>query len=113
MAYAGNDFYCDVALKDLSVLKIEYESDSVLAYYHTRPHWPVHIIVIPKKHIPSLTEYDNDEDSKIILEIIKVVQNIAKKVEKEFGGARVQTNLGVYQESKHLHFHISYGEPLK
>ena len=36
---------------------------------------------------------------------------IAGKVESEYGAARVLTNLGEYQDSKHLHFHISSGKP--
>src|SRR5437899_2933620 len=51
--YTGTDFYCDVALKGTVALRKEYESDAVLAYHHTRPFWPVHIVVIPKKHIDS------------------------------------------------------------
>ena len=61
--YSGSDFYCYVALKGLEPLKKEYESEQVLAYHHTRPFWPVHIVVIPKKHIASLatfTEADSD-----------------------------------------------------
>ena len=55
MDYHGADFYCDVALKGLVPIKKEYESDQVLAYWHTRPYWPVHIVVIPKRHISSFT----------------------------------------------------------
>jgi len=40
-----------------------------------------------------------------------VVQELAGKVEKEYGAARVLTNLGYYQDSKHLHFHVGFGEP--
>lgn len=49
MSYTGNDFYCDVVLKGGVPLKKEYESDQVLAYHHTSPHWQVHIVVVPKK----------------------------------------------------------------
>ncbi len=50
--YTGTDYYCDVALKDTTVLKKEFESDTVLAYHHTRPHWPVHIVIVPKNISP-------------------------------------------------------------
>src|SRR3989338_7479545 len=109
MEYKGNDFYCDVALKDTSSLKKEYESENVLAYHHTRPFWPVHIVVIPKKHIPSFTNREK-EDEPIVVEMMQVVRTIAKKIEDEQGAARILTNLGNYQDSKHLHFHVSSGE---
>ena len=47
MTYSGVDFYCDVALKGEIPLQKEYESEYVLAYHHTKPHWPVHIVVVP------------------------------------------------------------------
>ena len=112
MKYEGNDFYCDVALKNTAVLHKEYESEGVLAYHHTNPFWPVHIVIIPKKHIPSFTNR-SESDESIILEMLQVIKEIAKKVEKEEGGARILTNLGEYQDSKHLHFHVSSGEALR
>ena len=112
MEYTGNDFYCDVALKDTSALKKEYESKNVLAYHHTRPFWPVHIVVIPKKHIPSFTNRESVDDA-IVTEMLEVIRVIAKRVGDEQGAARILTNLGKYQDSKHLHFHISSGEALR
>ena len=68
MDYSGNDFYCDIALSGKIPLVKEYESKHVLAFHHTKPYWPVHIIVIPKKHIASFTSL-SPEDTPIILEI--------------------------------------------
>lgn len=112
MTYQGTDFYCDVALKDSSSLKKEYESDQVLAFHPTRPFWRVHVVVIPKKHIPSFTNRGK-EDDPIILEMLEVIRTIAKRMEDEYGAARILTNLGEYQDSKHLHFHLVSGEALK
>lgn len=112
MDYFGNDFYCDVALKGLVTLEKEYESQNVLAYKHTRPFWPVHIVVVPKKHIASFTAL-TQEDIPVLLEIIEVLKTIAAKVEKEHGAARILTNLGEYQDSKHLHIHVSSGESIR
>ena len=112
MKYEGSDFYCDVVLKDTRDLRKEYESDKVVAFYHTNPHWDIHIVVVPRKHIPSFTNNDiNDEE--IIKELLHVVKTIARKVENDSGGARILTNLGKYQDSKHLHFHITSGNQIK
>ena len=110
--YTGDDFYCDVALKGLVPLSKEYESEAVLAYHHTRPFWPVHIVVIPKKHIASFVTL-SAEDMPIFLEMVEVLKTLAAKVTAEHGAARILTNLGRYQDSKHLHFHINSGEPLR
>ena len=112
MKYTGNDFYCDVALKDTSMLKKEYESENVLAFHHTCPYWPVHIVIVPKKHILSFTNREK-EDEVVISEMLQVIRIIAKKVEEEKGEARILTNLGKYQDSKHLHFHVSSGDVLR
>ncbi len=112
MEYTGNDIYCDIILKGTSPLKIEYESDNVLAYHHTRPFCPVHLVIIPKKHIPSFTNRDSVDDP-IVTEMLEVVRRIAKKVEDEEGAARILTNLGTYQSNKHFHIHVSSGEPIR
>jgi histidine triad (HIT) family protein len=111
MEYSGNDFYCDIALPGKVELNKEYESKTVLAYHHTRPHWPLHIVVVPRKHIASFTTA-TIEDEIVLRELLQVVQMLAKKVEVEYGAARILTNLGTYQDSKHLHIHISSGEEI-
>ena len=103
------DFYCDFVLSNKIEVEKVKETENVLAYYHTRPHWPVHIVVIPKKHIPSLLHLE-DEDDRILLELFDVIKEVAAKVKEETGAARVLTNLGDYQDSKHLHFHVSSGK---
>jgi histidine triad (HIT) family protein len=110
--YDGDDFYCDVALRDSSALDVIYESDEVLAYHHTRPFWPVHLVVVPKRHVPSLTDLSG-ADEGLIRELFDVVRRVAARVEDAHGAAAVLTNLGRYQDSKHLHVHVSSGEPLR
>ena len=112
MEYSGDDFYCDVALAGAMALEKKYESENVLAYKHTRPYCPVHIVVIPKKHIASFAAL-TPEETPILLEMIDVIKVLAKEMQEEFGAARILTNLGEYQHNKHLHFHISYGDPLR
>jgi histidine triad (HIT) family protein len=108
--YHGNDFYCDIAIPRKIDLQIEYEDENVLAYHHTKPFWPLHIVVVPKKHIPSFTNR-NEGDDELVLAVLAVVRMLAQKVEAEKGECRILTNLGRYQDSKHLHFHVSSGPP--
>lgn len=107
----GNDFYCDEVLSGRTAVEVVQETDRVLAYHHTKPHWPVHIVVIPKMHVPSLTDLGGLED-QILMDLMQVVREVSASVTKSQGGARVLTNLGCYQDSKHLHFHINHGTPL-
>ena len=106
------DFYCDEVLSGNTTVQIVAETDRVLAYHHTRPYWPVHIVVIPKQHVPSLTDLGSASD-ELLHEILAVVREVAGTVEQDHGKARVLTNLGEYQDSKHLHFHVNSGDPLR
>jgi len=102
------DFYCDEVLSGHTAVKVVRETDNVLAYYHTRPFWPVHIVVIPKRHISSLLTLAETDDP-LLLELLRVVREVAQEVLAEHGACRVLTNLGNYQDSKHLHWHVSFG----
>jgi histidine triad (HIT) family protein len=104
-----SDFYCDEVLSGKTEVEKVLETKNVLAYYHTRPFYQVHIVAIPKKHIPSLTNME-ENDQGILFELIEVIQKVAADVEENYGACRVITNLGRYQESKHLHWHIVSGD---
>jgi len=107
-----NDFYCDEALSGRTPVKKVVETEQVLAFHHTRPFWPVHIVVVPKRHIGSLLTLEAG-DEELLAEMIAVIRQIAARVVAEHGACRVLTNLGEYQDSKHLHWHINSGEPLR
>ena len=106
------DFYCDEVLSGRTSVKVVAETDSVLAYHHTKPYWPVHIVVIPKRHVSSLLTL-KEEDNQLLMELLTVIKGVASEVVRENGACRVLTNLGQYQDSKHLHWHLNFGDPLK
>ena len=105
------DFYCDEVLSGRLSVEVVAETPRVLAFRHTRPAYPVHIVVIPKQHIPSLVDFAPGDDS-LLLELIGVVRTVASQILNQYGACRVVTNLGGYQESKHLHWHVISGERL-
>jgi histidine triad (HIT) family protein len=107
-----SDFYCDEALSGKTPIDVVMETEDVLAFHHTRPHWAVHIVVVPKVHIPSLTNLGG-HSVELVHRVLDVVRTVAAQVEREQGACRVVTNLGAYQDSKHLHFHIGSGETRK
>ena len=108
----SDDFYCDEVLSGHAPVEKVYETENVLAYHHTRPFYPVHLVVIPKKHISSLIALE-EEDNDILLELLSVIKRIATQITSEYGACRVITNLGKYQDSKHLHWHLAFGKPLQ
>ena len=102
-----SDFYCEEVFSGKTPVEKVLETEHVLAYHHTRPFWPVHIVVVPKRHVASVLEVESD----LLIEIFDVIKKVAAQVFEEHGAARVLTNLGEYQDSKHLHFHINSGDP--
>ncbi len=111
-AYVGTDFYCDVAIPRPGDLDVVHEDERVLAFHHTRPFWAVHVVVVPKRHLGSLTTV-GAEDEADVRALLGVVQQVAREVETTHGEAAVLTNLGAYQDSKHLHVHVHAGDRLR
>jgi histidine triad (HIT) family protein len=107
-----DDFYCDEVLSGHTPVNKVLETANVLAYHHTRPFWPVHIVVIPKRHIASLLALAPEDDA-LVLEMLAVIRQVAAQVTAERGECRVLTHLGNYQDSQHLHWHVSSGKPLR
>ena len=109
---ASDDFYCDEAISGRTPIEVVLETGEVLAFHHTKPFWPVHIVVVPKHHVPSLTNL-GDAPEGTLAAVMDAVAKIAADVEREHGACRVLTNLGRYQDSKHLHFHVNSGKPVR
>lgn len=106
----SEDFYCDEVLSGKTPVEKVLETASVLAYHHTQPFWETHIVVIPKTHVASLLTID---DNGLLIELLEAVKQVAARVLEEKGAARVLTNLGRYQDSKHLHFHVYSGASIR
>lgn len=103
-----SDWYCDEVLTGRRPIDVVAETDRVLGFHHTRPSYEAaHIVVIPKLHVPSLLSEELTD--ALLLEILGVVRKVASQVLREESACRVLTNLGDYQESKHLHWHIVSG----
>ncbi len=105
------DFYCEYALKNIDALDVVYQSDSVLAFYHTKPLYEQHIVVIPKAHLVSILDVS---DKELFGEMLSVAQSIFndwgdEAVQK---GAKIISNFGAFQDSKHLHFHVVLGSKI-
>lgn len=92
---------------------IVYEDEEIIAFRDIHPVTPVHVLVIPKKHISRLTELKK-EDEVVIGRIYSVINEIAKKEGIFEKGFRVIVNCGEDggQEVQHLHFHLLGGRHL-
>ena len=104
--------FCKIIKGEIPSTKV-YEDEEILAFNDINPAAPIHILVIPKKHIVSLAEME-DGDEKIISKIYNVINKIAEKQGFKAKGYRVIVNCGKDggQEVGHLHFHLLAGKQL-
>lgn len=104
--------FCKIIKKEIPS-EIVYEDNEILAFKDINPIAPVHILVIPKKHISSLKEMTN-EDELVIGKIHTVINKIAQEQGLSQQGYRVINNCGkdAGQEVMHLHFHLIGGKKL-
>ena len=104
--------FCKIIKGEIPSTKV-YEDDEVLAFNDINPAAPIHILVIPKKHIKSLLEV-NKEDEKLIGKIYRIINKIAEEQKFDKNGFRVIVNCGKDggQEVEHLHFHLLAGKKL-
>lgn len=101
--------FCRIANKEIKSSFV-YEDDDIAVFNDANPVAPVHLLVIPKRHISSIMEIGDLED-EIIARILKTIAKIAKDMNMDKEGFRVVSNtgLGAGQSVGHLHFHILGG----
>ena len=91
---------------------IEYENDRVIAFKDINPQAPVHILIIPRKPIPSLKEA-KQQDSALLGHLLIVASNIAQKEGLEDWRTIINTGAAAGQTVFHLHIHILGGRSLR
>ena len=101
--------FCKIIKKEIPAT-ILYEDDEIIAFKDINPAAPIHTLVIPKKHIPSLVELEK-EDELLVGRIYTVINKLAENQGVKESGYRVIVNCGkdAGQEVMHLHFHILAG----
>lgn len=104
--------FCKISQKSLSA-DILFEDDDILAFRDIHPKAPVHYLVIPKKHIRSLAEAEN-EDTELLGKLLQGIQKAAQMTDVAEQGYRTIINTRHYggQEVDHLHVHLLGGEAL-
>jgi histidine triad (HIT) family protein len=87
------------------------ETPTLLAFHHPKPGYAVHILLVPKRSIASLTEL-KPEDSAFTVDLFQTVQSLVAELGLETHGYRLICNGGAYQDVPILHFHLVSGDTL-
>ena len=101
----GDCVFCKIAEQEIPS-NIVYEDDQRICFHDLEPQAPVHVLIIPKKHIASMDDVSAD-DQQLMGYIMTKVKEIAKTLGLE-NGYRLVNNCGEdgFQTVKHLHFHL-------
>ncbi|MCD6374876.1 MAG: histidine triad nucleotide-binding protein [Caldisericaceae bacterium] len=104
--------FCQVLERKLPS-KMEYEDDEVAVFWDINPQAPVHLLIVPKKHIPNVSSF-TDEDSFLLCKMFQVARQVAKKMHLEEKGFRLVVNEGKDsgQSIFHVHVHLLSGRRL-
>src|SRR3989344_744405 len=100
--------FCKIANKGVPAERIVYEDEKIIAFKDIEPKAPLHLLIIPKKHILSVYHIEL-EDKELMGELILAAQKIAR--EKNLAGYKLQINVGrpAGQTIDHLHLHLLAG----
>ena len=92
---------------------VVYENDHVLAFRDINPRAPVHVLIIPKKHIPTLSDL-TDADTQLAGEILQAAKQVAQLEGIAETGYRTVFNNGSHagQEVYHIHLHLLGGRDM-
>ncbi|MDL2236126.1 histidine triad nucleotide-binding protein [Christensenellaceae bacterium OttesenSCG-928-L17] len=107
-----NCIFCKIARGEIPSNKA-YEDEQVLAFYDLSPQAPVHVLIVPKKHVESVLGL-TDEDDALRAHMLRVAKELANTLGVAENGFRLVFNTGVDggQTVMHLHMHLLAGRAL-
>lgn len=102
--------FCKIIAGDIPSKKV-YEDDLCYAFYDIDPQAPTHFLVIPKEHISSVSQVNEDNDA-VVGHIFTVIAKLSKELKLD--SYRVVSNIGQQagQSVLHLHFHVLSGRDM-
>ncbi|MBU0995623.1 MAG: histidine triad nucleotide-binding protein [Proteobacteria bacterium] len=101
--------FCKIVNKEIPSAFL-FENDALVVFKDINPQAPVHLLIVPRKHIRSINDL-KDEDRSIISEMIFSGRNMAKTFKTDTSGYKLFFNVekGGGQEVFHLHLHLIGG----
>jgi histidine triad (HIT) family protein len=93
--------------------RVVYQDDAVLAFHDVKPEAPVHVLLIPKKHLTSLLDL-GPEDDTLVGSLVRRARDIAKELGLGERGFRLVFNAGADAGYSvfHIHLHLLGGRSL-
>ncbi len=104
-----NCIFCKIANKEMNS-EVVYKDEKFIAFKDINPRAPVHILIIPKKHITSINHLE-EADKELVGELILTAKKVAEQVNIKENGYKLAFNVGKGggQIIDHLHLHLMGG----
>ena len=103
---ARRDWYCEDVLSGRLDVQRVYEDERVLAFHHPRPAARIHVVVVPKRHVPSLLD-DSALDGDLLTSMVRAIQATATSLGLLDGeGFYVRANAAAPGVTPHMHWHV-------
>jgi len=104
--------FCKIAAREIPSAVV-YEDDAILAFKDISPQAPVHVLIIPKQHLTSAMDL-NEENADLISKIFLTASKLAREFGIDQSGFRIVNNCGKDggQSVGHIHFHLLGGREL-
>jgi histidine triad (HIT) family protein len=109
---ADDCIFCKIAEGAIPA-KVAFQNDELLAFHDINPAAPTHILIIPRQHIGSTAEL-NEQTSLLVGRMVLAAAQLAREQNIETSGYRVVTNTGSDggQSVNHLHLHLLGGRQM-
>ena len=107
-----NCIFCRITAGEISA-DVVYQDEQVTAFRDQKPAAPIHLLIVPNRHITSLNRI-TPEDEPLLGHIVVVARKLAEQNNLSQSGYRLLVNTGADagQTVFHLHFHLMGGQPL-
>lgn len=100
--------FCKIARGETDA-DIVYETDDVIAFRDIHPKAPTHVLVVPKKHIPKLSEME-PQDTDVMGEVMLAAKRVAEQENRSDFNLVVNNGRGAGQTVFHFHVHLLAGD---
>ena len=110
----ANCLFCKIANGEIPS-NFVYEDERVIAFRDINPQAPQHVLIVPRKHIASINDFQNDDKELAAHILVDVVPKLAKELKIDESGYRVVINTGDEggQTVHHLHVHLIGGRSMQ
>jgi histidine triad (HIT) family protein len=103
MAY--RDWYCEDVLSGKLEVRLVWEGERVMAFHHPEPRQEIHVVVIPKAHVPSLMD-PLALDGALLSSMVEAIQQVAQALGLDKTGFQVRANAVSPGVTPHMHWHV-------